>query len=104
MPSVGPEGYTYPSQYRRIGYGLFDEAERLDQTVLALQTPTLIFHGSADRSVPLQSSRAFLAHNPHATLRVFEGVSHGMLNELDTIWQETEAFFTRHCPPRPDNL
>ena len=45
--------------------------------------PTLILHGEKDQIVPVEHSRAIVAQLPRATLRVFPGDLHDILNEHD---------------------
>ncbi|MGY1700975.1 alpha/beta fold hydrolase [Geodermatophilus sp. SYSU D00766] len=45
--------------------------------------PVLVLHGGADPVVPVENSRALAARLPQATLRVFPGDLHDVLNEHD---------------------
>jgi pimeloyl-ACP methyl ester carboxylesterase len=65
---------SFDGMVRRIHatYSSHDVRARLG----SIAAPTLIIHGDADRSIPLESGRALADGIPNARLIVFEGVGH----------------------------
>ncbi len=52
----------------------------------AAAAQTVVVHGTADRTVPIEDSRQLVVANPRMRLKVYEGGSHG-LNEC-VNWDE----------------
>lgn len=77
----------------RLGAELLARAERFEAEAAAITQPVLIIHGTADRLVPIESSRAMVGRfgSDDVTLVEEEGLFHEVLNEpeqqrvLDTI-------------------
>jgi acylglycerol lipase len=64
--------------------------------------PTLFLHGEEDPMVPVEHSRALVAHLLRARLRTFPGDLHDVLNEVDrdTV-HDTVAAFVAECALAP---
>ena len=60
--------------------------------------PGLIFHGSADETVPVAFSETYAAKHPNVKLRILPS-DHQLTDQVETIWKETAAFL---FPSRPD--
>jgi pimeloyl-ACP methyl ester carboxylesterase len=56
-----------------------------------VRQPTLILHGNNDTVVPADLSVAFAARHPNVDLHVLNS-DHELVNVLDDMWMETEAF------------
>jgi pimeloyl-ACP methyl ester carboxylesterase len=74
----------------RLGYGLIEDAARYEDYPGASQ-PTLIFHGSRDDVVPVETSRAFARGRENVRLEVLES-DHELLDVVDTMWEGTRRF------------
>jgi pimeloyl-ACP methyl ester carboxylesterase len=79
-----------------LGYGLLEDAKTYEGFPDVRQ-PTVIFHGKADTSVPLESSIRFVEGHENARLVRVES-SHELTDVLDLIWGETEKFLTSGGP------
>ncbi|MBZ5607793.1 MAG: alpha/beta fold hydrolase [Acidobacteriia bacterium] len=73
-----------------VGYQLIEDAQPYEDYPAASQ-PVLIFHGQNDTVVPPEYSVEFARRHPRATLRLMNS-DHELLNVLDDMWMETEAF------------
>lgn len=75
------------------GIRAFSETDQTDD-LAAMTIPTLVLHGDDDQIVPLQNSAILQAKIlPNATLKIYEGFSHGMLTvNADTINPDLLAF------------
>jgi pimeloyl-ACP methyl ester carboxylesterase len=73
-----------------LGYQLMEDASQYE-AYPRFQQPTLVFHGTNDSVVPPGYSIAFCQQNLTARLRLMES-DHELLNVLDDMWMETQAF------------
>ena len=74
----------------KLGYQLIEDGSQYEDYPSVGQ-PTLIFHGKQDAVVPPDLSAQFASRNPQSRLHLMES-DHEMLNVLDDMWMETEAF------------
>ena len=65
---------------------------RRSQLALELHTPSLLFHGTEDEEVEWIEVHRFASECEAAQLHTFVGADHRLLNQLPTIWSETERF------------
>jgi pimeloyl-ACP methyl ester carboxylesterase len=73
-----------------LSYELVEDAARYEAWPEFVQ-PALIFHGTEDRSVPVEYSAEFVRRHPNARLtRMHSG--HELTDVLDQIWQQSCAF------------
>jgi len=56
-----------------------------DVDLSELRTPAHIWHGSADRNVPVTHARVIAARCPSARLHIVDGGGHMLLSELDQV-------------------
>lgn len=85
--------YNYAEQgERRVHYGLHEDVSRYNSFAVNLVIPTLIYHGANDESVPVAQSERFAAERGNVTLQVLES-DHGLLDQLEVIWQGMYKFF-----------
>lgn len=73
-----------------LGYQLIEDAAQYEDYP-DVEQPVLIFHGKNDASVPAEYSVSFAQQHPQTQLHLLES-DHELLNVLDTMWMETEAF------------
>ena len=75
------------------GIKAFSETDQTDD-LKAITVPTLVLHGDDDQVVPYKNAGVLQAEIlPNATLRIYEGFSHGMLTvNADTINPDLLAF------------
>lgn len=73
-----------------LGYQLIEDAGQYEDYPEVSQ-PALIFHGKNDAAVPAEYSVTFAARHPQTMLHLLES-DHELLNVLDYMWMETEAF------------
>jgi uncharacterized protein len=76
-----------------LGYQLIEDASQYEDYPEVSQ-PALIFHGKNDAAVPPEYSVAFAERHPQTKLHLLES-DHELLNVLDYMWTETEAFLFR---------
>jgi pimeloyl-ACP methyl ester carboxylesterase len=73
-----------------VGYQLIEDAAPYEDFPEVAQ-PVLIFHGQNDTAVPPEYSVEFAQRHPQTRLRLMHS-DHELLNVLDEMWMETEAF------------
>jgi uncharacterized protein len=73
-----------------LGYQLIEDARQYE-SYPDFRQPALIFHGRNDTVVPAEYSVTFAAEHPNADLRLLNS-DHELLNVMDDMWMETEAF------------
>jgi pimeloyl-ACP methyl ester carboxylesterase len=82
-----------------VGYGLAEEREQFPPHLLPLgwRTPSLLFHGLADETVPETDSLDFVraVAYPQVELRLIKDGDHRLTAYKDEIAHETGRFFTR---------
>jgi hypothetical protein len=74
-----------------LHYALVEEAAR-HPAFPPVPCPTLIFHGTRDETVPIESSRTYARAHSNARLVELDG-DHALLEHLDRITAETLRFF-----------
>jgi pimeloyl-ACP methyl ester carboxylesterase len=73
-----------------LGYQLIEDGSSYEAYPKSTQ-PALIFQGKNDTVVPPIFATNWAAQHPEATLRLLDS-DHQLLNVLDEMWMETEAF------------
>jgi non-heme chloroperoxidase len=75
------------------GVKAFSETDQTDD-LKAINVPTLVLHGDDDQVVPYKNAGVLQAEIlPNATLKIYEGFSHGMLTvNADVINPDLLAF------------
>jgi pimeloyl-ACP methyl ester carboxylesterase len=73
-----------------LGYDLIEDAARYEPWPDFAQ-PALIFHGTEDRSVPVEYSAEFVRKHPNARLIPMES-GHELTDVLDQIWLQSRLF------------
>ncbi len=73
-----------------VGYQMIEDAVPYEDFPEVAQ-PALIFHGQNDTVVPPEYSGEFAQRHPQARLRLMNS-DHELINVLDEMWMETEAF------------
>jgi hypothetical protein len=86
--SVFHSGYR---QEKQLGYQFYTDLVAFSEREFTRQIPSLIFHGTADATIPIQVSYDYLAHNPHAKLYPLAS-DHSLVDQLPFIWQQTYQF------------
>jgi non-heme chloroperoxidase len=78
------------------GIKAFSETDFSDD-LAAIDVPTLVMHGDDDQVVPIADSALLAAKQlKRGTLKVYPGLSHGMLTvNADVINRDMLAFFRR---------
>jgi alpha-beta hydrolase superfamily lysophospholipase len=78
---------------------------RLQATASDFSVPLLILHGSADRMVPPDGSREFIAKvsYPDRELREYAGAYHGLFADVNAheVLNDLERWIKAHLPTRP---
>lgn len=75
----------------KIDYGFVEDAERTDVGIPNLNIPTLVLHGLADETVPIDTSRELAASHPNVKLvEVPDG--HELGNTIPTLLAESDRF------------
>lgn len=90
------EVYDYSTgESAKIDYGFIEDAERTDVGWPEIKQPVLVLHGSADETVPIATSRAFV--NTHAKARLVEVPDgHELGNTIPTLLAESDRFLGDH--------
>ena len=71
----------------------FDASDELE----ALETPTLVLHGTADRVVPVENGRLLAEALPNARLECLEGGHHlCFIEDASWVTDHLQAFLARH--------
>jgi alpha-beta hydrolase superfamily lysophospholipase len=82
-----------------IGRGLVDDAARypVENLLAAYQTPTLILHGTADTSVPIEGSVDFVRRSTARPLElvVYAGGDHRLTAQKPALFDAMMAFLER---------
>jgi pimeloyl-ACP methyl ester carboxylesterase len=73
-----------------LAYGLIVDAAKYEPWP-DFRQPALIFHGTADTSVPVEYSAKFAESHPNARLIRMES-GHEMTDVLDQIWHQSDMF------------
>lgn len=73
-----------------IGFQLMEDSARYESSPNFLQ-PALIFHGTEDRSVPVEYSADFVQKHDNARLITLHS-GHELTDVLDSIWQRAAPF------------
>jgi uncharacterized protein len=90
--SGSTEIYHYAEQRSLpLSYGFWQDASQYADTALTRTIPTLILHGVADETIPIEASRAFAAQRDWCKLIELQS-DHALGNVLPTIWKEISGF------------
>lgn len=68
------------------------------QLATAVAAPALVLHGERDQLVPLSWGQELAELLPAATLEVFEGRSHSLLQDCQAAREAAVSFFLDHSP------
>jgi hypothetical protein len=74
-----------------IGYDLYEDLGRYDPAPSA-RIPTLTFMGRRDDTVTPAAVEQWACQNPSVCLRWLDS-GHELVDQLETMWSETAAFF-----------
>jgi pimeloyl-ACP methyl ester carboxylesterase len=75
-----------------LDYTFIEDLEGLESENLTVTVPTLIFHGLADASVPIDCSRDFCrANDQYVHLKELDD-GHELIASMDAIWLDVEPF------------
>jgi len=87
------QGMTGSAKAHYDGVKAFSETDQTDD-LIAISVPTLVLHGDDDQIVPYKNAALLQAEIlPNATLKIYEGFSHGMLTvNADVINPDLLAF------------
>lgn len=75
----------------RVGYGLYEDAGRLNAAEARVSVPTLVLQGRGDEIVDPAMVVRFVTGRPNVTLRLVDD-DHQLLSSLDLLWAETADF------------
>jgi uncharacterized protein len=78
-------------EMRRVGYGLYEDAQQYDPFQTDVPVPMLIVQGQHDDAVDPGMVERFAASRPNVRLRMVDD-GHQLLRSLDLIWDETLRF------------
>jgi pimeloyl-ACP methyl ester carboxylesterase len=76
---------------RVLGWGFMADARRYDAFAVQLQTPTLIYQGTADEVVSPDQVRRWASSRPWVTLRLVDD-GHQLLGHLEAMWADIARF------------
>ena len=76
---------------RALGWGFMADARSYDAFAVQLQTPTLIYQGTADDVVSAEQVRRWSSSRPFVTLRLVDD-GHQLLGHLDAMWADIAQF------------
>lgn len=88
---AAPTFHHAHGEERLIGYGLYEDLERYDPAPPA-PIPTLAFMGRRDETVVPAAVARWASQNTSVELCWLDS-GHELLDQLDTMWSETVAFF-----------
>ncbi|MGO8874973.1 MAG: alpha/beta fold hydrolase [Acidimicrobiales bacterium] len=78
-------GNPSPTAARAAARDFYLLARRWDVDLAALSVPVHVWHGTADRNVPVEHARVIAARCPTAQLHLVEGGGHMLLDQLEAI-------------------
>jgi len=78
-------------QPARIDFGFADDAMAIDVGHPDVRVPTLILHGVADQTVPIETSRAFARGKPHVRLIELDD-GHDLIASLPRLLEASDRF------------
>ena len=78
----------------RLGYQVVEDGLRYDQVIhsAAVDTPTLIIHGTDDEVCSFEASAEWTQSRPGVRFHPIPGGDHGLLAHLDPIWEVAQGF------------
>ncbi len=90
--SGSTEVYHYAAQRSLpLNYRFWEDAGQYDEAELTRAVPTLIFHGTADETIPITASRTYIAQREWCKLVELDS-DHALADVLPTIWDKTSQF------------
>ena len=76
---------------RRVGYALYEDAQRYDSATAYVGIPTLVFMGRRDEIVSPEDVEAFCVARPNLRIVLLDD-EHQLSRSLDRIWADTASF------------
>ena len=80
-----------------LAYKFYEESEGYPAFPEIGATPTLIFHGRHDDTVPVETAQRFALGRPNVDLRILDD-GHELLESAQQIVEEARQFFESHVP------
>jgi len=72
------------------------ELQKIQTENFQVNTPTIVFHGVNDETVPLEHSKVFAAANEKLVELVQLNDNHELAQALDQIWHDSMTFLQKH--------
>lgn len=80
----------------RLNYAFVDDVCKYQTDKLRVDSPTLVFHGRKDETVPIEESEEFAALNKgFVSLRALDD-GHELIEPLEQIWDDTWKFMLQN--------
>lgn len=90
MPHARP---TFLAAARSLLVRLLFHGGRVWADVDAVQAPTLLIHGDADRLIPVEAAHQAARHRPDWTMRIYPGLGHlPMLEDPERVGDDVECW------------
>jgi alpha-beta hydrolase superfamily lysophospholipase len=105
VEAVLADPYFHRRGTARLSTEVTAAISRVQAGASSLSLPVLILHGSADRMVPPDGSREFIAKvcYPDRELREYPGTYHGLFADLNAhdVLDDLERWIEAHLPAKP---
>ena len=80
----------------RLNYGFVDDVQKYQTDKLTVESPTLVFHGRKDETVPVGESEDFAALNgDFVKLHILDD-GHELIEPLELIWSDSWQFMRQN--------